>query len=108
MSKPLIVHPAVLARAKRECNNYLLTRTGLVGNTATFTIARLRKGQTDPQRTYEMHAELETIDGIGPTFVPVRCTCEDATCRGRICKHCTIFALWADIPVTKGLAADDK
>lgn len=102
MSKPLTFHPEVLARARRECNMYLMTRTGQVGNTVMFTVARLKRGQPDPARTYEMWADLEMRDDTGPTFVPTRCSCEDSLCRGRRCKHQAAYCLWMEIPVEAG------
>ncbi len=108
MSKPLTFHPAVLARARKESNLYLMTRTGQFGNTMTFTIARLKRGQPDPARTYEMHAELQVRDDMGPVFVPSKCNCEDSMCRGRRCKHQGAYCLWMDIPVQAGEVMEDE
>jgi hypothetical protein len=100
--------PAVLARAKRECNQYLIVHEGQLGNTAMLRIARLLKGKPDPERTYEVHAELQMRDDVGPKFVPVRCTCDDANGRKRLCKHSCIVCMWLDIPVTAGQVLDDN
>ena len=101
-SKPLVFHPAVLARARRECNFYLMTQNGQVGNTLMLTVARLKRGQPDPLRTYEMHAELEVRTDTGPIFIPTDCTCPDSKGRGRRCKHACMFCLNMDIPVLGG------